>query len=96
MIVAMGLACTMLTTLLLTIFERDNFEFLNILFEATSAFATVGFSTGITADLSVPSQLVIVLTMFVGRVGPLTVLMALTRGDGKAMYQYPEERVVLG
>ena len=95
-IVAMGLACTMLTTLLLTIFERDNFEFLNILFEATSAFATVGVSTGITADLSVPSQLVIVLTMFVGRVGPLTVLMALTRGDGKAMYQYPEERVVLG
>lgn len=95
-IVSMGLGATMFSTLLLTIFEQDNFPFLNILYEATSAFATVGVSTGITSQLSPASQLVLVATMFVGRVGPLTVLLALTRDSSSAYYQYPEERVSLG
>lgn len=95
-IVAMGLACTMLSTLLLTLFERDRFDFLDILFEVTSAFGTVGVSAGLTAKLSGVSQLVIILTMFLGRVGPLTLLLALTRSGSTAWYQYPEERVALG
>jgi len=95
-IVAMGLVCTMISTLLLTLFERSQFDFLDILFEATSAFATVGVSTGLTGDLSGASQLVVIVTMFIGRVGPLTLLVALTRSGTSAWYQYPEERVALG
>lgn len=95
-IVAMGLVCTMISTLLLTLFERSQFDFLDILFESTSAFATVGVSTGLTGELSGASQLVVIVTMFLGRVGPLTLLLALTRTSGTAWYQYPEERVALG
>ncbi|MHC4879600.1 MAG: TrkH family potassium uptake protein [Planctomycetota bacterium] len=95
-IVAMGLVCTMITTLLLTLFERSQFDFLDILFESTSAFATVGVSTGLTSELSTASQLVLIVTMFLGRVGPLTLLLALTRMTDAAWYQYPEERVALG
>jgi trk system potassium uptake protein TrkH len=95
-IVAMGLLCTMISTLLLTLFERSQFDFLDILFESTSAFATVGVSTGLTGELSGASQLVVIVTMFLGRVGPLTLLLALTRTSGTAWYQYPEERVALG
>ncbi|NQV25151.1 MAG: potassium-transporting ATPase subunit KdpA [Rhodopirellula sp.] len=96
-IISMGLAATMASTLLLTIFETDSFSFLDILYEATSAFATVGVSTGITGDLTPASQLVVAATMFLGRVGPLTLLIALA-GNGQTtnQYQYPQERVSLG
>ena len=94
-IVAMGLATTLTTTLLLALFENNETDFLNHLFEATSAYATVGVSTGITAGLSPASQIVLIVTMFLGRVGPLTVLIALTN-QRDVTYQYPEERVMLG
>jgi trk system potassium uptake protein TrkH len=96
-IVAMGIGATMTSTLLLTVFEADAFSFIDILYEATSAFATVGVSTGITSDLNPASQLVVTATMFLGRVGPLTLLLALA-GTGQTVdqYQYPLERVSLG
>ena len=96
-IVAMGLGATMTSTLLLTVFEADAFSFIDILYEATSAFATVGVSTGITSELTPASQLVVTATMFLGRVGPLTLLLALA-GTGQTVdqYQYPLERVSLG
>lgn len=96
-IVAMGLGATMTSTLLLTVFEADAFPFIDILYEATSAFATVGVSTGITSELNPASQLVVTATMFLGRVGPLTLLLALA-GTGQTVdqYQYPLERVSLG
>lgn len=96
-IVAMGLSATMTSTLLLTVFEADAFSFLDILYEATSAFATVGVSTGITGELNPASQMVIAATMFLGRVGPLTLLLALAGTSHAAgHYQYPQERVSLG
>ena len=94
-IISMGLATTLTTTLLLTLFESDEPAFLNYLFEATSAYATVGVSTGITGDLSPASQVVLIITMFLGRVGPLTVMIALT-DQQNVSYQYPSERVALG
>lgn len=96
-IVAMGIGATMTSTLLLTVFEADAFPFIDILYESTSAFATVGVSTGITSELNPASQLVVVVTMFLGRVGPLTLLLALA-GTGQTVdqYQYPLERVSLG
>jgi trk system potassium uptake protein TrkH len=96
-IVAMGLGVTMTSTLLLTVFEADVFSFLDILYEATSAFATVGVSTGITGELNPASQMVVAATMFLGRVGPLTLLLALAgTSQGTNQYQYPQERVSLG
>lgn len=96
-IVSMGLTATMISTLLLTIFEADAFSFLDILYEATSAFATVGVSTGITGELTPPSQLVVAATMFLGRVGPLTLLLALAgTSQTSGQYQYPQEQVSLG
>ena len=94
-IVAMGLVTTMTTTLLLAVFESRETDFLNHLFEATSAYATVGVSTGITGSVSPASQIVLIVTMFLGRVGPLTVLIALTN-QKDVSYQYPDERVTLG
>lgn len=81
---------------LLLVFER--FDLLKILFEVVSAFGTVGLSTGITAELSVPSRLLLVATMLVGKVGPVTFAIALARrmAAGGAAVRYPEERISLG
>lgn len=70
--------------------------FINILFESVSAFATVGLSTGITADLSTFAQLLLALTMYVGRVGVL-LMMAAILGDPKpSTIHYPEEDLLVG
>lgn len=71
--------------------------FLELLFETTSALGTVGLSTGITSSLGTPSRLVVVLLMFIGRVGPLTVAVAISRRRGStAPVRYPEEQVLVG
>ena len=96
MVVALGIVCVLTTTLLIVILENRPSLFLDHLFEATSAFATVGVSAVDTATLSMPSRIVIAVTMFVGRVGPLTLLVGLARREGNGRYSYPEERVLLG
>lgn len=68
-----------------------------ILFEVVSAFGTVGLTTGITPGLHVVSQFLIIFTMFVGRVGPLTVSMALSGTPHKPdAIRYPEDRLMVG
>jgi len=67
-----------------------------ILFECISAFATVGLSTGITADLPPSAQLVIVVLMFVGRVGTITVATALAVGRPPRPYRFPKENLIVG
>ncbi|CAN5775323.1 hypothetical protein BH23CHL2_BH23CHL2_16540 [soil metagenome] len=61
-----------------------------------SAQATVGLSTGITPELSTPGRCVIILTMFVGRLGPLTVAYALAQRQQPAHYRFPAMRVHIG
>jgi trk system potassium uptake protein TrkH len=74
----------------------NNLNFVQILFEVISAFATVGLSTGITASLSWLSQLLLVLTMYTGRVGIL-ILMSAVLGDPRpSVIQYPEENLLVG
>ncbi|QDH34458.1 potassium transporter TrkG [Porphyrobacter sp. YT40] len=67
-----------------------------ILFECISAFSTVGLSTGITADLPPSAQIVIVLLMYIGRVGTITVATALAVGRAPRPYRFPKENLIVG
>ncbi|MFB8774188.1 TrkH family potassium uptake protein [Streptomyces broussonetiae] len=67
-----------------------------VLFEVVSAFGTVGLSTGITADLPPAGELLLVGLMFVGRLGPITLVSALALRERTRRYELPEERPVIG
>ncbi|WP_326825961.1 TrkH family potassium uptake protein [Streptosporangium sp. NBC_01756] len=67
-----------------------------VLFEVVSAVATVGLSTGITADLTAAGQLIITVLMFAGRVGPATLFSALALRDRTRRYELPEEKIIVG
>lgn len=67
-----------------------------LLFEVISAFATVGLSTGITGTLPPAGQVLLMLLMFVGRVGTVTVVTALALRGARRLYRYPEERPIVG
>lgn len=69
---------------------------LQVLFEVISAFATVGLSTGITASLSPISQLLLILTMYTGRVGILLFMAAIVGETQPRVVQYPEETLLVG
>jgi trk system potassium uptake protein TrkH len=72
-------------------------EFLRLMFEAVSAFNTVGLSMGVTPDLSVPGKLLTTLLMYLGRVGPLTFAAAIAfRAQRAAEFRYAHEDVVIG
>jgi trk system potassium uptake protein TrkH len=81
---------------LLTAIE-DRFTFIDVLFESISAFATVGFSAGITPDLSVAGKLLLTAAMFVGRVvPPMVIVVALSQqGEGRP-FRYPRDNVLVG
>lgn len=74
----------------------SNLDLDRVLFETISAFATVGLSTGITAGLPVPAQLILVVLMFVGRLGPITFATALALRERTIVYQLPKERPIIG
>jgi len=69
----------------------------DIIFETVSAFGTVGLSIGITPHLSYPGKFIIILTMYVGRIGPLALALLIgRRAYPPAVVQYPEESVMVG
>lgn len=74
----------------------EQFEFIEILFEVCSAFGTTGLSMGITPELSSIGKIVIMILMFIGRIGILTFLYLLGTKERKANYHYPKERVIIG
>jgi len=90
-----GLALVMLVTMILTVTEAGA-EFLTVLFEATSAFGTVGLSMGLTPTLSPIGKVIIALTMFAGRLGPLTIAFALAQRKQKEYYRYPKGKIMIG
>ncbi|EFM09994.1 potassium uptake protein, TrkH family [Paenibacillus curdlanolyticus YK9] len=81
------------TMLLSTTEDRD---FLRILFETTSAFGTVGLTTGITTTLTDFGKIILSLTMFAGRLGPLTLAYALGPRAEKELYRHPEGKIIIG
>lgn len=80
--------------LLLLAFEEQ--PFLPLLFESVSAFGTVGLSMGITPDLTIIGKLLIIILMYGGRIGPLTLGFALTRVLRRGKVEYPEAKVMIG
>jgi trk system potassium uptake protein len=90
-----GLFIVMFVTMLLTITEKGK-DFLMILFEATSAFGTVGLSMGLTPELSPFGKVLIIFTMFAGRVGPLTIAYAVTLHRKPDPFRYPKGKIMIG
>jgi len=84
--------CTSVTWLLLLTQKATLTE---AAFETVSAFATCGFTLGLTSRLDLLGQIIIALTMFCGRLGVLTVVVALTR-DQRSLVTYPEEKILIG
>ena len=84
------------TMLLLITESAAGTPFMPVLFEAVSAFGTVGLSLGITAALSVQGKILVTLLMFIGRLGPLAVTMAVGGRKTRVEIQYAEERVMVG
>ena len=77
--------------MLITDIEMDR-----LLFEVVSAFGTVGMSTGITADLPAAGQIILIVLMFIGRLGPITFASALALRDRRITYELPQERPIIG
>jgi trk system potassium uptake protein TrkH len=93
-IVGAGLALVALFLGILLITERAPFQ--DLLFETMSAFGTVGLSTGVTPNLSVPGRLAIIALMYIGRLGPLTLAMTMAARRSRLAVSYPSARVLVG
>ena len=93
-VVASAMTVVMVTILLSL--TDPGIEFIDLLFETVSAFATVGLSTGITSELSTLGQLVIIVTMYIGRVGVLLLMSALLGDPRPSTIHYPEEDLLVG
>lgn len=93
-ITMLSLGLIIFTTSLLAITERK--MLVEVMFEATSAFGTVGLSTGMTPNLTTAGKVLIMMTMFAGRVGPLTLGMAIAQRLHAAPVRLPEDRMLVG
>ncbi|HOM43506.1 MAG TPA: potassium transporter TrkG, partial [Bacillota bacterium] len=91
-----SLSLIVIVTMLLSITEGA--DFMTVLFEAASAFGTVGLTLGYSPNLSTFGKLIISMTMFAGRVGPLTIVLALARRaiSNRGNVKYPEDRIMVG
>lgn len=96
-VAGIGFVIVTLVVLILSITESTQ-SFITIVFEAISAFATVGLSRGLTPELSTIGRLVITVTMFIGRLGPLTMAFAFAnrRDKKKVKIRYSEGKIMVG
>lgn len=93
-ILVLGAGTVVLATLAIVPMTVLPYE--RVLFEVISAFSTVGLSTGITAQLPEAGQLVLVILMFLGRVGVVTLAAAIATNHLRRPYRYPEEKPIVG
>jgi len=94
-VIIISLGAVMFVAFLLTITEPEK-DFIALLFEATSAFCTVGLSLNTTMDLSPAGKAIITATMFLGRLGPLTLAFALAQRRKETKIGYAEEKILIG
>jgi trk system potassium uptake protein TrkH len=88
--------CLIVLNSILILFFDPEINLKNVMFEVFSAFGTVGLSTGITPKLSTFSKLILILTMFFGRVGPITIIFSLGLAPKPVLKRLPEEKVITG
>lgn len=93
-VVALGSAT--ITLAMLLILPMTTLPYEKVLFEVISAFATVGLSTGITAELAPGAQFILIALMFIGRVGVVTLAVAIATNQSRRNYRYPEEKPIVG
>lgn len=82
-------------TMLLSYTEQGA-SFLSLLYETTSAFGTVGLTVGLTQKLSEVGKVLIMIMMYLGRVGPLTVVLSLMKNRNNNGVRYPEGKILIG
>jgi trk system potassium uptake protein TrkH len=92
--ISLSLATIGMAVFCISIFDAKK-DLLDIAFECFSAYSTVGLSLGITSSLSFPSKMVIIGTMFIGRVSMLTILVAFFRKVNTFQYRYPSEDILI-
>jgi trk system potassium uptake protein TrkH len=85
-----------LSMMIFLLLQFEPFEFEKVLFEAVSAFGTVGLSMGITGLLSAGGKIIIIMLMYLGRIGPLTLIFAISAMRQKVSYQYIEDKISIG
>lgn len=90
------LSAAMVALFTFAIMTLTPFSFEQVLFEVISAFGTVGLSLGITPELAAPAKVLIAVLMFVGRIGPLTLAVALAARSKVSLVRLPEERMIVG
>jgi len=93
-VITLSLGLVIIMTTLLSYTEGE--DFIKVLFEVVSAFGTVGLSTGITSSLSIAGKIIIIITMFTGRIGPLSLALSLIQKREPEMIRYPEEKIMVG
>lgn len=93
-VIALSFLIIGLGVFLVTLFNPE-LALIDVAFEVFSAFSTVGLSLGITASLSTASKIVIMIIMFIGRVGSLTILVAVIRKAGSQKYAFPKETIII-
>jgi trk system potassium uptake protein len=94
--VTFGSLITVICATIIISLAEPKLDFIRILFEVVSAFGTVGLSTGITADLTDVSKLVLIATMYIGRVGILLLIAAILGNPKSTALRYPEESLLVG
>ncbi|MBK1986373.1 ATPase [Sphaerospermopsis aphanizomenoides BCCUSP55] len=94
--VVFGSLATVIGATILISLTDPKLEFIQILFEVVSAFGTVGLSTGITAGVSPAAKLILIITMYIGRVGVLLLMSAILGDPRPSRIHYPEENLLVG
>ncbi|MBE9237123.1 ATPase [Anabaena aphanizomenioides LEGE 00250] len=94
--VVFGSLATVIGATILISITDPNLEFIQILFEVVSAFATVGLSTGITGTVSMAAKIILIITMYIGRVGVLLLMSAILGDPRPSRVHYPEENLLVG
>lgn len=95
-LVSLVIGFTLVITGTMIILSYSDFDFLTVLYEVTSAYATVGLTLGITTKLNAVCKITLIILMFMGRVGSLTVLYSFIKTDSKKKYKYPKEEINIG
>lgn len=94
-IITLSIFTILMGTFGIFIFD-GRFGMLRIIFECFSAYGTVGLSLDLTPQLSIPSKYILILLMYIGRMGSITILLSMARSYGsQSFYRYPKENIII-